>query len=319
MPLVRTDTSIDVPLEQVELSGQKWRRETADAGLQELASSLTEQGQIHNISLLRDGTEKYEIINGHRRASAAALAELRSIRADLYDWKPADDEDRELAIARHLYAANLSEPLTLLEKARMFDDIQRETGFDLNQLANLFEDETPETIADAMRLLDISEDALSVVEKNPDRFTEAHLRVLADYAGNSKRAWKMKPEEQARVAREIVEQKDKLVVRDPRKFETRIRSVVNERRRDEQSKRAEEKKKERRQSDPVKTLFKLIESTDASLQDLLAFETGDIKAIDPVDKGFVLQRTYTMIEQLSGFAEDKLTKLPQRKPTGAAA
>lgn len=195
----------------------------------------------------------------------------------------------------------------------MFDDIRRETGFDLDQLADLFEDESRDTIADALQLLDITDEALEIVERNPDRFTEAHLRVLADYAGSSKRAWKMKPEEQTKVAREIVEQKDKRAVRDSRKFETRIKSVVNERRKEEQSKRQEEKKKASRQSDPVKALFKAIDQADSAIQDLLEFETKDIKQIDPVDKGFVLNRTYTMIEQLTGFAEGNLVKLPQRK------
>jgi ParB/RepB/Spo0J family partition protein len=318
MPLERTDRSTEIPLSQIDLSDQRWRADTADTGLEELAKSLKEQGQIHNISLLRDGGDKYEVINGHRRVSAAKLGKLRKIRADLYDWDPAEGEDRDLAIARHLYAANLSEPLTLLEKARMFDDIRVTTGFDLEQLADLFEEETADTIQEALQLLSISGDALEVVERNPDRFTEAHLRVLADYAGGGKRAWRMKPEEQAKVAREIVEQKDKTAVRDSRKFEGRIRSVVNERRREEQVKKREQKKKERRQSDPVKELFKVLESTENSIRELVAFEIKDIKRIDPVDKGHVLKVAYTLIDQMSDFTESGLSKLPQRRSKAAS-
>lgn len=317
MPLARTDKSVEIPLSQVGLSDQKWRAETADTGLEELAVSLKEQGQIHNVSLLRREDGGYEVINGHRRISAAKIAKMRRIRADLYDWDAKDGEDRELAIARHLYAANLSEPLTLLEKARMFDDIRATGGFDLDQLAEMFEDETADTINDALQLLSISEEALEVVERNPDRFTEAHLRVLADYAGASKRSWRMKPAEQAKVAREIVEQKDKTAVRDSRKFETRIKSVVNERRREEQKKKKEQKKKERRQSDPVKELFKALERTESSISELVEFETGAIKQIDPVDKGHVLKVAYTLTEQLGDFAETNLSKLPQRKGKGA--
>jgi ParB/RepB/Spo0J family partition protein len=313
MPLTRTDKSIEIPLTNIGLSDQKWRVETADTGLDELAHSLKEQGQIHNISLLRDGDGKYEVINGHRRVSAAKLGKIRKLRADLYDWDPKPGEDRELAIAKHLYAANLSEPLTLLEKARMFDDIRATTGFDLDQLADLFDDETPETINDALQLLSISDETLEIVERNPDRFTEQHLRVLATYASGGKRAWRMKPDEQAKVAREIVEQKDKMAVQDSRKFETRIKSVVNERRRDEEARKKEQKKKARRQSDPVKELFKALERAGSAIEELVAFETKDIKQVDPVDKGHVLKVGYTLIDQLSDFTEDKLSKLPQRK------
>lgn len=312
MPLRRTDESVEIPLNQIELSSQKWRSTTADAGLEELAASIKEQGQIHNVSLLRDGEGKYEVINGQRRVSASGLGKLRTIRADLYVFEPDGDEDRDLAIARHLYAANMAEPLLPLERARMFDDIRRETGFSVEQLADLFEDETPESIVEALGLLGISDEALEVIENNPDRFTEAHLRVLADYAGSTKRAWRMKPEEQARVAREIVEQKDKLVVKDPRKFETRIKTVVKERRNVERTKRAEVAK-QRKQADPVKALFKGLEGVDAAVGDLLALDYSAIKEIDPVDKGYVLNRTYTVIEQLTGLAEEKLAKLPQRK------
>jgi ParB/RepB/Spo0J family partition protein len=319
MPLTRTDKSVEVTLSQIGLSDQKWRAETADTGLEELAVSLKEQGQIHNVSLLRNEDGRYEVINGHRRISAAKIAKMRKIRADLYDWDASDGEDRELAIARHLYAANLSEPLTLLEKARMFEDIRVTGGFDLDQLSDMFEDETPETINDALQLLSISDEALEVVERNPDRFTEAHLRVLADYAGAGKRAWRMKPDEQAKVAREIVEQKDKTAVRDSRKFETRIKSVVNERRREEQEKKKEQKKKERRQTDPVKELFKAFERTENSVNELVEFETDAIKQIDPVDKGHVLQVAYTLMEQLGDFAEGSLSKLPQRKGKGKGA
>lgn len=313
MPLVRTDQAVDMTLSKVELSKQKWRSETADAGLDELAASIKEQGQIHTVSLLRNGNGKYEVINGNRRVSAARLGKHGTIRADLYDWQPDGDEDRELAIARHLYAANLAEPLTLLEKARMFDDIQRETNFSIEQLAEMFEDETADSITDALRLLDISAEALEVIERNPDRFTEAHLRVLADYAGASKKSWKMKPEEQARVAREIVEQQDKVAVRDPRKFETRIKSVVKQRRDQEASKRKEAQEKERKQSDPVKEIFKLLEQAAGSVSDYVEYDVAQIKEIDPVDKGYMLNRTYQMIQQLTGLAEEKLVKLPQRK------
>jgi hypothetical protein len=192
-----------------------------------------------------------------------------------------------------------------------------ETGFEVAQVADLFEEETPESVGEALALLGISDEALEVIEKNPDRFTEGHLRVLADYAGTSKRAWRMQPAEQAKVAREIVEQKDKIAVRDPRKFETRIKAVVNERRQEEKAKNQEATKR-RQQSDPVKTLFRALEKVETGVAELYEVDLSQIKAIDAADKGYVLNKAYTVVEQLTTLADEKLSRLPVRKAEAAA-
>jgi ParB/RepB/Spo0J family partition protein len=310
VPLKMTKEAVDVSLNQIEMSFQKWRTTTADQGIQELATSLKEKGQIHAISLLDRGNHKYEVIQGHRRTTAAPKAGLSKIRADLYRYEEADGEDLDTEIARFLYAANLSEPLVPLEKARMFDSIMREADLTIEQLANMFEDETVETISDVLELLSISDEALEVVENNPDRFTEAHLKVLAEYASSRKRAWRMKPEEQAKVAQEIAQQTDKTVVRDPRKFESRVRAVVNERRTEEREKRKEQKRK---QADPVKVLLKSLENLDSAVAELVSIDLRSLKRIEAVDKGHVLNRCYTSIEQLTTFAEERIGKLPVRK------
>jgi ParB/RepB/Spo0J family partition protein len=317
MPLKLIEKSVDIPLDAIEQSHQKWRTTTGDRGIEELAESIKRNGQIHNISLLKTGKGKYEVINGHRRFGAGEFGGFPTLRADLYEFEPDDGEQLDLAIARHLYAANLSEPLLPLERARMFNEVMHETGFDIAQVADLFDDESTESVGEALALLGISDEALEVIEKNADRFTEGHLRVLADYAGTGKRAWRMQPAEQARVAREIVEQKDKVAVRDPRKFETRIKAVVNERRQQEKAKNQEETKR-RQQSDPVKTLFRALEKVEAGVAELYEVDLAQIKAIDAADKGYVLNKAYTVVEQLTTLADESLGKLPVRKAEAAA-
>jgi hypothetical protein len=192
----------------------------------------------------------------------------------------------------------------------MFDVLMREADLTIEQIADMFEDETVETISDVLELLSIGDEALEVIENNPDRFTEAHLKVLAEYASSRKRAWRMKPEEQAKVAQEIAQQTDKTVVRDPRKFESRVRAVVNERRAEEKEKRREQKRK---QADPVKLLLKSLENLDSALTELVSVDLRSLKQIEAVDKGHVLNRCYTSIEQLTSFTEDQISKLPVRK------
>jgi ParB/RepB/Spo0J family partition protein len=310
MPLKISKEAIDVPLSKIEMSHQRWRSATADQGIEELARSIKEKGLIHAISLLDAGNGAYEVIQGHRRTLAAPKAGLSKIRADLYEYEEAKDEDMDMAIARFLYAANLSEPLVPLEKARMFESLMLDADLSVEQLAEMFEDESPETISEGLELLAIGDEALEVIENNPDRFTEAHLKVLAEYASSSKRGWRMKPDEQAKVAQEIAQQADKTIVRDPRKFETRIKAVVNERRADEKEKR---KEKKRQQTDPVKQLLKSLEAVDSAVTELVSLDLGKLKQMEAVDKGHVLNRCYTMIEQLTAFSEDQIGKLPVRK------
>ena len=136
MPLTLKQKAVDVKVDEVQQSRQKWRATTGDKALEELADSIKANGQIHNISILRaDGLR--EVINGHRRTAAAKTYGIPTLRADIYEFEPVDGEDLDLAIARHLYAANMAEPLTQLERARMFDDIMRETGFDVERVAEL--------------------------------------------------------------------------------------------------------------------------------------------------------------------------------------
>jgi hypothetical protein len=156
---------------------------------------------------------------------------------------------------------------------------------------------------------------LDMVTANPGRFTEAHLRVIAEYASGAKKAWRMKPEEQVRIARELVDQTDKQVASDPRKLETQIRAVVKERRDRETEKKAQIKLG---QSDPVKTLFRAIETVETQAKALVALELDSIKAIDPADKGQAMKRVFDVIDTLTVYNDDRLSKLPVRKATALA-
>ena len=117
----------------------------------------------------------------------------------------------------------------------------------------------------------------------------------------------MQPDEQVRMAGEIAQQTDKVAVRDPRKFEKNVRAVVTSAA--TASARRSRKTRSRQQSDPVKALFKALEKVDAAVTELHELDLTTIKSIDPADKGFVLNRAYTAAEQLSTFADDRLTKL----------
>lgn len=311
MPLELKEIGVQVPLSKIKHSAQKVRRETAAQGIDNLVSSMVKHGQIHAVSVIRNDDGSCEVINGHRRAAAGVLGKLPSLRANVYAVPPGEEDNRELLIQQHLYAANMAEPLLPIERARGYEALMEDLDFDVDQVAAAFDGETPETVADTLRYLNIDERVLDVVQAHPEKFTEAHLRVLADYASaGTKGSWRMKPDEQYRVAKEIVDQVDKQVAKDPRKLETRIKAVVNERREAEKKKNAASRKA---LADPVKVLFKAIEAVESSVKALRDTDLSTIAEIDAGDKGSAVKRVLDCVDQLTVFHDDRLAKLKVRK------
>ena len=119
MPLEVVEVGKQVPLSQIIESGQKVRKETADQGLDQLLKSIRSHGQIHAISLIENGDGTYEIGNGHRRFAAATRGDLPTVRATISRVPAGEEENRELLIQQHLYAANMAEPLLEVERVRL--------------------------------------------------------------------------------------------------------------------------------------------------------------------------------------------------------
>jgi ParB/RepB/Spo0J family partition protein len=312
MSLTLIETGSQVPIDKIGESGQKVRSTTADAGIDDLLASLKAQGQIHAISLLDEGTGVYELINGHRRLTAAKRGKMPALRANIYGIPKGEEAKRELLIQQHLYAANLAEPLLPLERARQFEQVMHEFGFDVEKIAEVFDGETAESVTRTMKYLAIDQKVIDLVEASPEKFSTGHLEVLADYASPStKGAWRMTPKEQLAAAEVLVHQTDKAVVADPRKLEGHIRQLVKKRR----DEAAAEKKaaRARPQADPVKALFRAIEGLEASVKTLTGLDLTLVADIEPGDKGNLVKRCYDAVEAIGVFADDSVAKLSVRR------
>lgn len=311
------DTGVQLPLAEIAHSGQRWRSMTADEGMAELGHSIRAQGLIHAVSVIKADSAtkranrraKYEVINGHRRTEASLREGLPTIRANVWEYN-GDPAERDLAIAQHLHAANLSEPLIPLERGRMFSAVMAETGMSVEQVAEVFDGETVQSIEEALRYLTIDEKVIDLFEAHPGRVTEAHLRMFADYASSKMRGWRMKPDEQLKIARELVDQTDKEMVKDTNKLKTRIRREVKERR-DREAAKANAAR--RRQTDPVKDLFKQLEAAETAIKALTDVDLRAVKQIDPADKGDALNRVYKLVEELTAYADDRLARLKVKR------
>ena len=133
-------------------------------------------------------------------------------------------------------------------------------GFDVERVAEIFEGETPETRdGDAQVPRDRRHGGSSIVAANPEKFTPAHLDVLAEYRPATKGAWRMKPEEQVKIARETRRPDRQAGRAGPAQARDRIKTVVNERR---NARGEEEHWSKKAQTDPVKTSSRRIETVE---------------------------------------------------------
>lgn len=104
------------------------RMDINQVGIQELAQSISQVGLLQPILVARDG-DRYEIVFGHRRFLASKKLGLTTIRALVRDM-----DQKAIGIARA--TENISRAdLTPLEEAATYDNLIKEYGFSLEQIA----------------------------------------------------------------------------------------------------------------------------------------------------------------------------------------
>jgi ParB family chromosome partitioning protein len=312
--------SVDMPVAKIRKSPHHMRKESGELKIAELAESIKKHGLIHALSVVEDPDgEGYELTNGHRRLMAHKHAKLPIARVNIYEYEQAELDDESLrrqAVAEHLLAANSAEPLIPLERARYYADAMEQFDWEIEDLARVH-NLTTAAIADDMLFLNLDPQVLDLAQAHTESFSEANLRVLAEYATPSaKKGWAMTPTEQIEVARELALQTDKKLVESPRALQAHIRTIVQKRRQDATKAK---RKLGQGQDDPVKALFKLLEAVQKSVDELAKADFSSIKAIDPRDKGKATQDLFELAQQLIDIAENTVGDLKTRQPTTPVA
>lgn len=291
-----------------------FRKESSREKLDDLAESIKKHGLIHAISVVEDPAGGYELVNGHRRWLAhKEKLKAKNIRSNIYEFEKEEREDesrRRQAVAEFLLAANKSEPLIPIERARYYADAMEKFGWTVEDIAKVH-DVTVKSVQDDLTFLSLDDRVLGMVRQTPDRFTTDHLQVLAQNASPAAKAWRLEPDEQVKAAERLQKQEDKAIVESPTEWEKHVRGIVRERR---AKKAAEKKQIGRGKEDPVKALFKLLEGVDKQVDELTGADLSSIKQIRPEDKGAVSQDLYGLAQRLIDFAEGPVQKLNTRKP-----
>jgi ParB family chromosome partitioning protein len=145
------------------------RREFTEASLRELADSIREKGVLQPILVEADDEGGYIIVAGERRVRAARMAGLEKI--PVVERTFTAEEKLEIALIENVQREDLSP----LEEARAYKRLMEMADLSQEQVARKVGKDRS-TIANAIRLLKLPEDALSALDEGT--ITPGHARAL---------------------------------------------------------------------------------------------------------------------------------------------
>jgi ParB family chromosome partitioning protein len=190
--LIPEDRHTEPPLNEIDIdriarNPDQPRLNLDEQRLEELAASIRENGVLQPV-LVRPFGDKYQLIAGERRLSAAQRAGMLKIPAVIRDVP--DERLLELALVENIQR----EPLNPMEEAQAYQHLMIETGDTQEQIAErLGKDRS--TLANSIRLLKLPPGIRLLVSEG--KLSPGHARALLASDAN--------PSEIARVAATIVE------------------------------------------------------------------------------------------------------------------
>ncbi len=159
---------VNVPLEEVFPNPEQPRRRFAKETLEELASSIREQGVLQPL-LVRKVPGGYELIAGERRLRAARLAGLD--RIPVLCRRVEEEHKLELALIENIQRENLNP----VEEAQAYRELQTVHRYTQEEIARRVGKDRA-TVANALRLLNLPEFVRKELEGG--RVSAGHARAL---------------------------------------------------------------------------------------------------------------------------------------------
>lgn len=159
----------DIPISQIETNPFQPRDTFEQEALNELATSIKEQGIIQPITVRKLGYDKYQLISGERRLRASIMAGLKEIPA--YIRVANDKEMLEMALIENV----AREDLNAIEIAISYNRLIEECNSNTNEICDkLGQNRT--TVSNYLRLLKLPPELQIAVR---DRLiTMGHARAL---------------------------------------------------------------------------------------------------------------------------------------------
>lgn len=168
----------EVRVDEIHPNRRQPRHRLEPAAITGLADSIREQGILQPVVVRPRAAGGYELIAGERRWRAAREAGVERLPALV---READDRDSLLLALVENVAR---EQLSPVEEARAYAVLVDEFALSLGEVARRVGRSKP-AVSNRMRLLDLPEDVLALVEEG--RLTEGHARAVLAVPGHEER------------------------------------------------------------------------------------------------------------------------------------
>ena len=159
----------ELRITEIEPNREQPRRQFDEAALAELADSIKQYGLLQPITVRPMANLGYQIVAGERRWRASRMAGLETVPVIIRETD--DRECAEIAMIENLQR----EDLNPVEEARGYRSLMDRFSLTQEQVAQAVGKSRP-AIANALRLLALSDEALSSLEKG--EITAGHARAL---------------------------------------------------------------------------------------------------------------------------------------------
>lgn len=166
---VNENAVTELRITEIEPNREQPRRQFDEAALAELAESIKQYGLLQPITVRPMANLGYQIVAGERRWRASRMAGLETVPVIIRETD--DRECAEIAMIENLQR----EDLNPVEEARGYRSLMDRFSMTQEQVAQAVGKSRP-AIANALRLLALSDEALSLLEKG--EITAGHARAL---------------------------------------------------------------------------------------------------------------------------------------------
>lgn len=158
-----------LPIEQIESNPFQPREDFDPEALQELATSIREQGIIQPITVRKMGYDKYQLISGERRLKASKIAGLSDIPC--YIRIANDQQMLEMALVENIQRESLNALEIAISYQRLLDECEL-TQEELSQRVG----KNRTTVANYIRLLKLPAEIQVAIRDS--KITMGHARAL---------------------------------------------------------------------------------------------------------------------------------------------
>lgn len=174
---LRNKELVKLDIDSIDPNPDQPRTSFDEQKLQELAHSIQDQGVLQPIVVRKKG-DRYQIIAGERRWQASRIAGLKEVPCVFQDVD--DDKALELALIENIQRDDLNP----IEEAYTYKRLMDKLNYTQADLAKAVA-KGRSTIANAIRLLDLPEEAQEAMFKN--EITAGHARAVLSVPNNSGR------------------------------------------------------------------------------------------------------------------------------------